>query len=321
MTKVKKIAINCHSVRPIENILGLIDIFKDFPENKEFFLFIYCSGYDLDLSEDIIRIENIKVIQRKIDYHDIVKKNIDIVIGVPQINKYQKVKCMLRGVRFYTVQPGVITKRMGKFQLKGRHKPYVEFFKSVLNFRQYTICHDQLDFLHVKESYSRVSGHYKVLGLPKIYFLAKQISSASEKKKMLLAPTHGNALTVSELYSDDFIQKLKVFCDEHGLELVVSVHADDRDVVMSKAVKSFSVSDWSSVRHVVTDYSSIAYDFSLAGGTSSFVIDENTEFSIFNLFISTRGASVSDVRNINLHNPIGAGSSSLKAYKNWYNEL
>lgn len=257
------IAIFSKNIRPIENLLGLIQM--------------------AEAASVVDRITIIGKIEKKytssehqkvffVDNLDIRKlKNYSLVFGLSTNYALLKMLNLITNKQiFVSVGPGKITKAIGLYKHPKRaiRKKIMGYIKYLLpNF--YYVAEDFEDAMYLSTAYGRDISFYKPIGLPKKINIGLELSKkkTSDKIGILFVPTHrwpGKQSTITNwLGNERFINKLRNY------NVYYNNHPDEMDTVVCDQVietKKMPTSIWRNVDILVTDYSSIAHDYISAGG-------------------------------------------------------
>lgn len=276
------IVIFSDSIRPFEHIIGLIDISKISKKHRVFFI-----TKNKDLYKKIEdRTNNISNIFNHFQnaLHDVfLILSADLIFGSP--NNWRKQFLRLTSIfmrKRYSIhlRPGKVTKPSGflsnyKESLKNLFVQYVsyKFFNAI------TLVADKSDMYYCKSAYSKPFPAMKIFPSPKLFTMSKKkVKDKTSRNIILFSPTHrklGEKSPLDKLIlSKQFLKKLHI----DDTKVVYTTHPSSFKFHETNSYIEYFDDDWSKIKCVVTDYSSIGADFSLCGGSVIYYIPDFLEF-------------------------------------------
>ena len=313
------IFINVDTVRPIENVLGLVFILEQ--AGAEFKLFTNSKKVSrMELSHPVL-LKSYSVFKRpRIEISYIVQNRIIVFGGGLVATKYKILNFILNNYYFQSIflPPGIIDKPIGKAKYRNQFiKNLFYVFRAyfiVTTKRTYILSDNKEFYSYYKKWNFLPNCRCRLIVLPKHLWMKKV---ASEKSKMnekfiLYAPTH-DAGPSRNVILDGMVSLPEKFCNYR-----ISVHPQDRKKYDVPSLMQFDGA-WSDVGCVITDCSSLGLDFSYACNGKHFRLRDPIKhrglatITVFGLQIEL----IDDVRSVPDFDEIPKSSGLLKAYQSW----
>ena len=277
-----KIVIFADSIRPFEHITGLATIAEKTKNHKIIFI-----SKSKSLCKKInIRTKNIPNISnyvQKASRDIFLILSADILFGSPDNWRKQILRftsMFMRRRYSIHLRPGKVTKPSGflSFKRESLGNLFTQFVSYKI-FNTITLVADKSDMFYCKSAYSKPFPALKIFPSPKLFAMSqKKVKRKSSRDIVLFSPTHRNFGERSPLdnllLSEQFLKKLQI----NDLKFAYTTHPSGFKFDKTKSFAKYFDGDWSKIKCVVTDYSSIGADFSLLGGNVIYYIPDVINF-------------------------------------------